>query len=345
MTPSEVTALIPILVEARLSLFLHGPTGIGKSNLIEQYCENNDLELYVLPAAQLDPVDARGIPVPIPETHTTNWYPPGFLPREGKGILFLDELNRANQDTQSALYQLILERRIGDYILPEGWHTMAAGNGDADGCMVQPMSRALKNRFTHATMETSYDDWHKWANRKGIAEQVIAFMRWKPDALDEATAAAKDETGKALSNLQNADAIATPRSWEYVSRGVKVGLEQGLKIKDMYHMIEGQVGEGAATEFISYCDVYVELPDLDQMLIDTDLFVPTTDPNKLYAMCIGLASRANKLNFANVCKILEQMPPEYSMWTVDDCLDRNKDEISKHPAYIDWIHKNIAFAG
>jgi hypothetical protein len=345
MIPSEVTAMIPVLVDARLSMFLHGPTGIGKSNLMEQYCENNELALYVLPAAQLDPVDARGIPVPVPATKTTDWYPPGFLPKDGEGILFLDELNRANQDTQSALYQLILEGRIGDYILPDGWHIMAAGNRDIDGCMVQPMSRALKNRFTHFIMEVNYDDWHKWANKKGIAEQVIAFMRWKPDALDEATAAAKDETGKAMQILQNAHAIATPRSWEFVSRGLRAGAKRGMKVKDMYHMIEGQVGEGAATEFTSYCDIYMELPDLDLMLIDPSLYVDTSDPNKLYAMCCGLASRASKLNFTNVCKILERMPPEYSMWTMDDCLDRNKDEISKHPAYIDWIHKNIAFAG
>jgi hypothetical protein len=345
MSPSEISTMLPVLVDAGLSAFIHGPTGIGKSNVVEQYCDANDLQLSVLPAAQLDPVDARGIPVPVPQTKTTSWYPPDFLPREGKGALFLDELNRANQDTQSALYQLILEGRIGDYLLPEGWFIMAAGNRDIDGCMVQPMSRALKNRFTHLEMESNYDDWHKWGNKKGLAEQVLAFMRWRPEALDEVKAAAKDETGKAMEVINAANAFGTPRSWEFVSRGVKAGFARGMKIKDLYHMIEGNVGEGCATEFVSYCDIYMELPDIDLMLINPDLFQPTTDPNKLYALCVGLAARANALNFDGVCAILKKMPPEYSMWTMDDCLDRNKDEISKHPAYIDWIHENIAFAG
>lgn len=345
MIPSEISAMMPVLKDANLSLFLHGPTGIGKSNLVEQFCDAEELELNVLPAAQLDPVDARGIPVPVPDTRTTSWYPPDFLPKGGAGVLFLDELNRANQDTQSALYQLILDGRIGDYILPPEWYIMAAGNRDIDGCMVQPMSRALKNRFTHLEMESSYDDWHVWANRKGLADQVIAFMRWRPEALDEVKHATKDETGKAMEIINNSHALATPRSWEFVSRGLKSGFARGMKIKDLYHMIEGNVGEGSATEFVSYCDIYMELPDIDQMLIDPSLYVPTTDPNKLYAICCGLAARANGQNFGGVCDILKKIPPEYSMWTMDDCLDRNKDEISKHPAYVDWIHENIAFAG
>jgi hypothetical protein len=345
MFASEISAMMPVLRDAELSLFLHGPTGIGKSNIVEQYCEGEDIELNVLLAAQLDPVDARGIPVPIPATKTTDWYPPGFLPKDGEGILFLDELNRANQDTQSALYQLILDGRIGDYYLPEGWHIMAAGNRDVDGCMVQPMSRALKNRFCHLEMESNYEDWHKWANKNGIVEQLIAYMRWQPDALDEVKHATKDETGKAMEILNNAHAFGTPRSWEFVSRGCKAGFARGMKIKDLYHMIEGNVGEGSATSFVSYCDIYMELPDIDLLLVDPSLYIPTTDPNKLYALGAGLSSRANKLNFGNVCAILEKLPPEYSMWAMDDCLDRNRDEISNHPAYIDWIHKNIAFAG
>ena len=269
LSASEIATQIPILRDAGLSPFIHGPTGIGKSNIVEQFCETEELDIHVLPAAQLDPVDARGIPVPIPETKTTDWYPPGFLPQEGKGALFLDELNRANQDTQSALYQLILDGRIGDYILPDGWFIIAAGNRDIDGCMVQPMSRALKNRFTHLEMESNYEDWHKWANKKGLAEQVLAFMRWRPEALDEVKSAAKDETGKAMEVLNNSNAFGTPRSWEFVSKGIQAGFKRGLKIKDLYHIIEGNVGEGCATEFVSYCDIYMELPDIDQMLIAT----------------------------------------------------------------------------
>ena len=344
MTPSQISTEIGTIIAAKKSLFLHGPTGIGKSQIVQQYATLHDLELRDIRASQLDPVDARGIPVPVPETKTTSWYPPDFLPQNGNGIIFLDELNRANQDTQSALYQLILEGRIGDYYLPKGFDIIAAGNDETDGCMVQPMSRALKNRFIHLKMEVNYTDWHTWAIRKNIQEHVIAFMRFRPTALDEATEATKDSSGKHQERIRNANSFATPRSWEFASDLLAQAFKQGRKIRDCFGLMSGTIGEGMASEFVAYCDIYLELPDLDVLIADPSLFKLTKNPNKLYAICTGLAARANKKTFGNIMKIISQVPPEYAVWTIDDCLTKNKDEIAVHPAYIDWVHKNIAYA-
>lgn len=344
MTPNQVSAELHTILSAHLSPFIHGPTGIGKSNVVEAYADEHELELRDIRASQLDPVDARGIPVPIPDLKVTSWYPPDFLPQDGAGVMFLDELNRANQDTQSALYQLILERRIGDYLLPDGWSIVAAGNRDIDGCMVQPMSRALKNRFIHLSMESNYDDWRMWALKKGIAEHVIAFMRYRPDALDEATMATKDDSGKHQNRLANANSFATPRSWEFASDLLKIAFSQGRKLRDCYALMEGTVGEGMASEFVSYCDIYLELPDLDEMVKDPSLYIPTKNPNKLYAICTGLAARADKKTFGNIKAITDLMDREYAAWTIDDCLNRNRDEIAIHPAYVQWVHKNIEYA-
>ena len=344
MIPSQVTTELHTILAARQVPFLHGPTGIGKSQIIAAYCKDHELEIRDVRASQLDPVDARGIPVPVPETKVTSWYPLDFLPREGKGVLFLDELNRANQDTQSALYQLILEKRIGDYMLPEGWDIIAAGNRDTDGCMVQPMSRALKNRFIHIEVEPHYPDWHNWAHKADIIEHVIAFMRFRPTALDEASEAVKDSSGKHQERIRNANSFATPRSWEFASDLLKAAFAQGRNLHDCYSLMEGTIGEGMASEFVAYCDIYLELPDLDELIKNPKSFVPTKNPSKLYAICTGLAARANKNTFGNIKLILDKISPEYAHWAIDDCLNRNKKEISSHPAYIDWVHKNIEFA-
>jgi hypothetical protein len=343
MTPSQIYKELGILFSARLSPYLHGATGIGKSTVVADYAKDNELELKDVRASQLDPVDARGVPVPDHELKQTNWYPPDFLPRSGQGLLFLDELNRANQDTQSALYQLILERRIGDYILPNDWHIVAAGNREIDGCMVQPMSRALKNRFIHLEMESNYEDWHNWAHKNGLNERVIAFMKYRNDALDEATAATRDDKGDKQEILRNANAFATPRSWEFASRILNAAMPTRT-LGDCFSVLSGAIGEPMATEFIAYCDIYLELQDLDAIVADPGSFRPVSDPNKLYAICTGLAARANKKTFSNIVSILEKVPPEYSLWTVDDCLTRNKQEIATHPAYLKWVHKNIEYA-
>jgi hypothetical protein len=346
MTPSQVTAEIQTILGTHLSPFIHGATGIGKSQVVQAYARKNSLELKDIRASQLDPVDARGIPVPNHTEKITQWYPPDFLPNnaKSKGVIFLDELNRANQDTQSALYQLILERRIGDYILPDGWSIVAAGNREVDGCMVQPMSRALKNRFIHLEMEPHYEDWHNWAHKNGIIEHVIAFMKYRSEALDEATMAVKDSSGKHMDRIRNANSFATPRSWEFLSDLLKKAFSQGRNLRDCFSLTEGTVGEGMASEFISYCDIYLELPDLDALIANPSTFVPTDDPNKLYAICTGLASRANKATFGGIKAITDRMEREYASWTIDDCLNRNKAEVAVHPAYIQWVHANINHA-
>lgn len=344
MKPSQVVIEIDIALAAGLAAFLHGAPGIGKSTLIRDYAIDNDLQMVDIRASQLDPVDARGVPVADIEKGMTRWLPPDFLPREGKGILFLDELNRANRDTQSALYQLILDGRVGDYVLPEGWNIISAGNRETDGAMVQPMSRALKNRFIHLEMSVDYEDWHKWAHKAGLNERVIAFMRYKPSALDEATATTKDDKGSKRQVLAAANAFATPRSWEFASRILDVALGRGRNLKDCFSLLKGTLGEGIAGEFITYCDIYLELPDIDRLIANPTSYVPLSDPSQLYTLCTGLATRASKKTFKNIAEILAAMPPEYAVWTMDDCLTRNREEIGVHPSYIDWVHKNIEYA-
>ncbi|HTF61228.1 MAG TPA: hypothetical protein VK638_00805, partial [Edaphobacter sp.] len=45
------------------------------------------------------------------------WVPPKFLPTSGQGILFLEELTSAPQMTQAGCYQLVLDRKLGEYCL------------------------------------------------------------------------------------------------------------------------------------------------------------------------------------------------------------------------------------
>ena len=345
MRPSKVREEMEIAVQAKKSVFIHGDVGIGKSSIVAQFAEDQgpDHGFIDLRASQLDPVDARGIPNANKETRTTEWFPPNFLPTDGEGTLFLDELNKANQDTQAALYQLILDGRLGDYIKPEGWNIIAAGNRAIDGSFVQPMARALKNRFIHLYMEAHHGDFITYAVRKDFDERVIAFIRARPELLNEATAAAKDESGDHAKVLRNSDAFGTPRSWEFTSDILKVGTEHGRETADNFDILVGTIGEGCSGEFVSYCNVYMDLPDLDEMVKNPSLFQKTSDPNKLYAICTGIAARVEKDNFKNIIKIINKMDREYASFTIDDCMARAKDVVSRHPAYLEWVHENIDY--
>ena len=191
MRPSQVTQALEYLIKAKQPVMLHGSPGVGKSQVVKQVADKLGIEMIDLRLSQLDPVDLRGVPsvdktkVGKTEVGKTNWNVPSFLPTEGKGILFLDEINSAAQATQAAAYQLVLDRKLGDYELPDGWAMVAAGNRSTDRAIVNAMSTALKNRFTHLNYEVNNEDWCEWALTHNIAIEVLGFIRFRPMLLNE----------------------------------------------------------------------------------------------------------------------------------------------------------------
>src|SRR2546430_676308 len=135
MSPSEAVRALAALIPARRPAYLWGPPGVGKSSVVLQAAESLDLDLVDLRATHLDPValraphwdpvDLRGLPGFAGDVAV--WGPPAFLPRGGGGVLFLDELAQAPPLVQSACLQLVLDRRVGEYALPDGWAVVAAG--------------------------------------------------------------------------------------------------------------------------------------------------------------------------------------------------------------------------
>ena len=160
-------------------LMIWGPPGIGKSQAIEQVVNEKKEELGAdnfrfedLRLSQLESVDLRGIPDVT--GNVTQWKKPSFLPTSGKGILFLDEFNQATPEVQNAAFQLILDRKIGDYKVPDGWAIVAAGNRPQDLGFPEnetpqgtvPMSPALANRFRHVVLKVpTTDGWLSWADK------------------------------------------------------------------------------------------------------------------------------------------------------------------------------------
>src|SRR6516164_2556822 len=126
MKPTKLYEALRALIDQRVPLHIWGACGIGKSQIVNQVADDLGFEFLDVRAVQLDPVDLRGLPRIAADQ--TEWVPPRFLPTSGKGILFLDELTSAPQMTQASCYQLVLDRRLGEYQLPDDWVVIAAGN-------------------------------------------------------------------------------------------------------------------------------------------------------------------------------------------------------------------------
>lgn len=336
MRPSQILASLNCLIDAQQPAMLHGSPGVGKSDVIRQLAKARGLELIDLRLSQLDPVDMRGVPSVDAKKKITSWNVPSFLPTEGKGILFLDEINSAAQATQAAAYQLVLDRKLGDYTLPEGWSVIAAGNRTTDRAIVNQMSTALKNRFTHLNYEVNNDDWCEWALRSNISVEVLGFIRFRPMLLNEFEQRndSKEERER-MQRLKNAQAFATPRSWEFLSRVVAQQPSKDLE----YELYSGIVGEGCAAEFMGYLKYYRDLPNLDALLMAPDKTEVPDAPATLYALATGLATKATPDNLERVVKYALRMPAEFQVLLMKDAIVRDS-ALTNTKAFNTWAIKN-----
>ena len=250
MTPTAVAqALRQLVVEEQQPVFIWGSPGTGKSSVVNQLAAELGIALRDIRALLLDPVDLRGLPF-VGKDGRSQWATPEFLPQDGKGILFLDELNAAPAMVQASCYQLVLDRKVGEYTLPEGWAIVAAGNRDSDRAATTRMPTPLRNRFVHLDFEVDVQEWSEWAIKANVRPEVIAFIRFRPELLS-----AFD---------RDANAFPSPRSWEFVSRIINSGPDPSAE----HELIAGAVGTGAATEFSAFLRMFRELPNIDSILLN-----------------------------------------------------------------------------
>ena len=206
LRPSELSETLAVLVEARQPCMVWGGPGCGKSQLSNQTANRIAYTYLDVRGPLLDPVDLRGIPWR-DELGRTRWAPPAFLPptdSTDKYLINLEELPSSVPMVQIALFQLCLERRIGEYQLPPGAAIIACGNREQDRSIVHRMPAPLANRFVHLEIRVHADDWCAWAAGAGIAPQVLFFIQMRPELLYDFQPDSTD------------NAFPTPRSWEFI---------------------------------------------------------------------------------------------------------------------------------
>jgi len=197
--------------KANRPLFLWGPPGIGKSDIVKQMGEELNAHVIDIRLSLWDPTDIKGIPFFNATSNKMEWAPPVELPDEAmaaqhdKIILFMDEMNSAAPAVQAAAYQLVLNRRVGTYKLPDNVHIVAAGNRETDKGVTYRMPAPLANRFVHLEMKVDWEDYFGWAVDNKIHKDVVGFLTFSKKDL-------YDFDPKSASR-----AFATPRSWSFVS--------------------------------------------------------------------------------------------------------------------------------
>ena len=327
MKAQDITQSLDKLIESQIPVFVWGSPGIGKSSIIKQIAQDKGLEFVDLRLSLLDPTDLKGIPFFDQENNQAVWASPNFLPNnpESKGILFLDDINTAPPSVQASAYQLVLDRKVGDYELPKGWSIVAAGNNESDRGVVYRMPPPLANRFVHLNMEVSFEDWKGWAYESGIDVSIIAFLHYDSSKLFD------------FDPSKNQKSFPTPRSWEYVDRILKSGIEPTL----LMDIVSGAVGNESATAFMSFRKVMNRLPDIDNLL-DGDEIEIEHDSQVLFALVAGIISNikanSSKDKIDNALKFSLTLPKEFSVMLVKD-MQQNKINVEGSKVWEDWVEE------
>lgn len=306
--PSQVAHMVEACIQSLTPFFLWGPVGVGKSQVAYQVTKKLKIGFTDVRLSQMDPTDIKGFPSPDPAKGLMRWLPADFLPTKGKGLLFLDELNSAPQAVQASAYQLILDRKVGNYELPPGWAVGAAGNRASDRSIVHRMPAALANRFVHIDFDVDLEDWVAYARDvAGIDPNNIAFMRFRANLLHNFNADA------------NPLAFPTPRSWFTVDKIMK----QNLSMSDEYALIQSTVGPEAAAEHAAFMRVIKDLPTPDEIKVAPDTTKVPSAPATLYALTTSLAMASDKNTFPRFLQYVERMAKEWQVIYIRDCLKRD----------------------
>lgn len=341
MKASSVQKIIKKYYNLRKPVFIHGGVGIGKSDLVNSAAAQLGIELIDIRLSQLDPVDLRGIPSVA--GGKTTWNVPDIFPTSGHGILFFDEANSAPQSIQAAMYQLVLDRKLGDYTLPEGWSIVLAGNRAKDKSIVHRMGDALRNRMGHITLELDLNDWCKWAMDNDIHDGVLAFNRYKPSALHYlSTIGHTDKQNAERQDTSEDMALNTPRSWELLSDFLKEG--SPLDADEEGESINGIVGASTGAMFQGYLRIYRELQSPEEIIMNPKTAKVDTDVGVLYATMTGLASRATEANFESIMQYVERCPADFQVLALRDCTHRNR-KLLTTPTFVRWaaVYSTVLF--
>ncbi len=338
-------------IRIRRPAFVWGSPGIGKSDNIRQLIKHYQSEglkamLIDIRASQLDAVDTRGVPFTYEVITTdkvtvrrTGWAIPDLFPSAEEAaeydiiILFFDELNNAPQSVQAALYQLVLDRCLGAYTLPDNVKILAAGNLETDRGATHKMAQPLASRFFHYELLVDGDAWERWAIDADLHIAVIAYRRWKPDHLHMFNPKSKSK------------AQADPRGWQMTSDALKDIESHGLNGEVERAMITAKIGHAIGTEFVGFLKIYRNLQDPAAVILDPVAATISDDLSVNWAMCGALAERATEGNIDRIVTYAERLRddrgtgPEYMTLLMRGAAIKNP-KIQSTMGFIKWATDN-----
>lgn len=301
LPPSRIREEIVRIMLAHLVPCVTSAPAIGKSDITHSIANEHHLQLIDLRVPQCDVTDFNGLPFRN-ENGKAEFLPFDTFPLEGDPLppgkagwlLFLDELTSAPKYLQVPAYKLLLDRMVGNHKLHPKVYVVAAGNRATDKAVVHEMSTALQSRMIHLEMRVDHAEWMEWALQNDVDPRILAFLQFKPELLHKFDPDHADKT------------FAAPRTWWFTNKLIK-GRQISL---DDLGLLAGTISAGVAQEFITFVQVYNEMPKLADILANPNIVQIPHEPSMKFALATMLAEHFNSSTSEALSKFLLRLPPE-----------------------------------
>ena len=311
---SELQKYVKHHFRTKRPMMVWGPPGIGKSETFQQItdsyiAEGKKAKLIDARLSLWDPTDLKGYPYYNKETNRMSFSSPDELPTEAEAaeydiiVLFLDELNGAAPATQAAAYQLILNRAIGKYKLPDNVVIAAAGNRETDKGVTYRMPTSAANHILHYEVRVDFQDWFDWAIKNNQHPDVIGYVTTFKDDLYNFDASSAERS------------FATPRSWAFISDTIED--VEGFNEEEVTDMVAAGIGEGLALKFKAHRQVAAQLPNPTDILDGKVKELKTDNISAKYSLTTALC------------------------YELKDSFDNKKDEMTRFDNFLEFVQNNF----
>tara|TARA_R110000751_G_C13738099_1_gene477184 strand:- start:137 stop:1213 length:1077 start_codon:yes stop_codon:yes gene_type:complete len=333
----------------RRAPLVKGPPGCGKSQALgpggavhtkrAQYL-GIDPKIYGFidyrPALE-DPTESKGMPFPDIESGKTTWLLPEWLPTDGFGLLCIEEIGNASKAHWGALYQLVHDRQIKEYHLPEGWDIVATSNRKTDGSGVNRLPAALVGRFNEVLYMPDTVDFTKYARASGMDRRVIAAVNWMPDMIEkfDGTIDGPQSTGRSVEQFSD---ILQSTGCEVTGGSIRGNIAEGGDDQRVFKFAKGALGEEDAARMVSFLGIFNRMPDVKGILHGKDVPAPVdSDIDVAFAVMSKLAELADRSNIGNVLGWIDKLPNPCRAVFALDIVTMG---VGKSDTVLNWISKN-----
>lgn len=239
-------------------LFLMGPPGIGKTEIMAQAAAELGIGLLSYSMTHHTRQSALGLPIIKHKNYFGKEYDVSeytmseiiaavydTMAETGveSGILFLDEINCVSETLTPVMLQFLQYKVFGGHTLPEGWVVVTAGNPTEYNNSVREFDIVTWDRLKRIDIEPDIGVWKEYAYGAGIHAAVMTYLEIKPQHFYK------------IETTVGGKSFVTARGWDDLSRMISVYEQCGMEA-DGGLISQYIQNDRIASDFAVYYELY-----------------------------------------------------------------------------------------